>query len=203
MSRIVAFIDGFNMYHSIDGLRNDLKWLNYWELANAFVKKSDRLVRVLYFSAIATWDQGKVKRHNDYIKALQSVGVEAVLGKFKRVTRKCRNCRQQFQTFEEKETDVNIAIHLLKLAFKDEYDVALLFSGDSDLIPAVKSVRTVAPHKEIKVVIPYGRSSEDLKKHCDGSARIRKYHLEGCQFSDPLIVDSNKGISIAKPGSWK
>lgn len=107
-----------------------------------------------------------------------------------------------FQTFEEKETDVNIAIHMLKLAAQDRYDMALLFSGDSDLIPAVNAVKEFAPHKKIKVVIPYERSAEDLKKACDEVSKIKKTHLERNQFPNPLVVDQAKGINLRKPAEW-
>jgi len=44
----------------------------------------------------------------------------------------------------EKQTDVHIAVDLLALAFKQEYDAAVIFSQDSDLIPAVQEVFAVA-----------------------------------------------------------
>jgi uncharacterized LabA/DUF88 family protein len=47
--------------------------------------------------------------------------------------------------YEEKETDVSLAVSLLEDAAMDRYDVALLFSADSDLCPAVRAVRRVRP----------------------------------------------------------
>lgn len=41
---------------------------------------------------------------------------------------------------EEKGIDVLVAIHLVMGALRDEYDVAVLFSADSDLVPAVEAV---------------------------------------------------------------
>lgn len=204
MARVVAFIDGFNMYHSIDGKYNHLKWLNYNALANAFIAKSrERLAKVFYFSAYSRWNEEKKNRHMEYVRALEFTGVEAVLGKFKRVSKKCRAvCKKTYTTFEEKETDVNIAIYLLKLAFQDRYDKALIFSGDSDLIPAVKAVREIAPHKHIQVVIPVERPAEDLKKCCDSSAQVKIKHLASCQFPDPLVIDAARRIVIARPASW-
>ena len=43
--------------------------------------------------------------------------------------------------YEEKETDVNIAIAMLTDAVRDVYDIALLVSADSDLRPAVGAVK--------------------------------------------------------------
>lgn len=165
MDRVIAFVDGFNVYHSLDGVCDEYKWLNYSALANAFIAKSkERLRKIYYFSALAKWNPDKVSRHQNYIRALEFSGVDIVLGKFKKVTKRCRAlCKREYSTFEEKETDVNIAIYLLKLAMLDEYDKAIIFSCDSDLVPAVKAVRQVAPQKHIQVIISYNRSAEDLK----------------------------------------
>lgn len=206
MERVIAFIDGFNMYHSLANRKvGHLKWLNYWELANAFTqKKTQKLEAVYYFSAIVPWDTQKADRHKNYIKALQWAGVEVILGKFKRVTKECRaDCRKKYVTYEEKETDVNIAVHIARLAMEDRFDTALVFSGDSDMIPAVKLVREIAPHKHIKAVIPYARSAEDMKKTCDSNAKIKQAHLERNQFPDPVVVNAEKNVVIQKPQEWQ
>ena len=61
--------------------------------------------------------------------------------------RTCRVCRQPYRTFEEKQTDVNIAIKILETAVKDEWDIAYVVSGDSDLIPSLKAVKRLFPMK--------------------------------------------------------
>ena len=142
MEKVIAFIDGFNLYHSLrENGCNHLKWLNYCSLADAFVLKSkETLVKVIYFSALVSWDPNKEARHKLYIRALETQGVEVVLGKFKRVTKTCRaDCKKQYQTFEEKETDINIAVRMMLEASKNTVDKILLFSGDSDMIAGGKS----------------------------------------------------------------
>ncbi len=205
MERVAAFIDGFNLYHSLEEAKcQHLKWINYWNLADAFVVKSrEKLVKVFYFSAIVPWDQEKAARHKDFIKALEFVGVEIVLGKFKEVTKKCRAiCRQQYKTYEEKETDVNIAVTLLSEAVNDTYDRALLFSGDSDMIAGVRALRKLCPHKTITAVIPYMRSSIDLVNNCHSSAKIKKKHLEKNQFPSEIELKKGSGVFIRRPSAW-
>lgn len=204
-ARVAAFIDGFNMYHSLDenGLRQ-YKWLNYWALAEKFITAStEELTKVYYFSALAKWDTEKVARHQNYIKALRFVGVTPVMGNFKQVTRKCRECKRKYLTFEEKETDVNIAVYLTTMALRDEYDKALLFGADSDLIPAITTIQNLTPHKPIKVIFPFKRKSEHLRQTCIGeTARIKIKHLQTSIFSDPLVIDAEKGVTLEKPPSW-
>ncbi len=202
MNKVIAFVDGFNLYHSISESHSQYKWLDYNALANAFIAKSkEHLSKVYYFSAFAVWNPEKMARHKNYIKALELAGVEVVLGKFKKVRKKCRAlCKKRYTTFEEKETDVNIALYMLELAVREKYDKALLFSGDSDLIPAVKAVQRIAPQKQIQVVIPFGRSAQDLKNACDSSSKIKLKHLQKSQFPSE-ILDNGRCI-VKRPPSW-
>jgi uncharacterized LabA/DUF88 family protein len=86
-------------------------------------------------------------------------------GEFKRKDKFCRLCRREYRSSEEKQTDVNIALELFRLAYLDKYDRAVIISGDTDLIPAIKAVRATFPQKQIGVILPIGKSSEDLVKH--------------------------------------
>ena len=203
MNKVIAFIDGFNLYHSLvaAGL-HDLKWINYWNLADAFVKKQkEQLIKVFYFSALANWDKEKADRHRNYIRALESANVEVILGKFKRVTKTCRaDCRKEYKTFEEKETDINIAVTMLLEAANNTFDKALLFSADSDMIAGIRALKKMAPDKDIQVVIPYGRNSEDLEQCCHYVSRVNLRHLKRNQF--PPIITLKNGSTIEKPASW-
>lgn len=55
------------------------------------------------------------------------------------------------KSHEEKETDVNIAIHLVKDVFTDQLDRALIISADSDLVPAVQMAMAHNPTKQMSV----------------------------------------------------
>jgi len=51
----------------------------------------------------------------------------------------------KYQTYEEKRTDVNIAIKILEDAFLKKYDRAIIMSGDSDIVPSIESVKKNFP----------------------------------------------------------
>lgn len=160
MTNVIAYIDGFNLYHSINELnRPPLKWANLWSISESLLRDGEKLVGVKYFSAYTTWMPDRYYRHRQYTKALQAHGVELVLGQFKDKFLKCRHCGRQYQTKEEKETDVNIAISLVTDAALDRYDRAILISADSDMAPAIDSVRHQFPRKQVFVVAPPGRRS--------------------------------------------
>ncbi|MGH9730809.1 MAG: NYN domain-containing protein [Candidatus Acidiferrales bacterium] len=209
MARIAFFIDGFNLYHALDYCHaiaehrryQKYKWMSLRKLANLFVGPLDTLSEVLYFTALATWMPEKVERHKLFIHAQQSEGVTVIYGEFKRKDKKCSLCQKRYSTFEEKQTDVNIAIHLLQLAIQDRYDRAVIVSGDTDLIPAIKAVRLTFPNKQIGIMIPIGGSSEDLKKHADFRFKMREHHLASSRFPNSIILSD--GTTLECPTTWR
>lgn len=203
MNRVVFLVDGFNLYHAIaSSLRfRCYKWLDLVKLTKWFARPKDSVVGVYYFTALVTWNAEKLARHRTYIRALQSRGVNIVYGEFKRRDHMCRLCNRVYQTFEEKQTDVNIAIHLFRLAVADDFDTAVIVSGDSDLIPSMTAVRQTFPAKQIRVVIPIGRAAEALKKAADFSERMKEVHLRSSLF--PLEIDLGRGEILACPHKWR
>jgi uncharacterized LabA/DUF88 family protein len=202
MARVVFLVDGFNLYHALRAKREfeKYRWLDLARLCKCFMKKSDQLGGVYYFTSLATWDAGKARRHRTYIQALHSSGVNVVYGEFKLKDKVCRICRRTYQTFEEKQTDVNIAIHLFRLAMEDIYDTATIISGDSDLIPSIVAVKQVFPGKQIGIVLPIGRASESLKLRADFHMRMKRFHLESSTFSG--VVNLAGGGSVKSPDGW-
>ena len=112
----------------------------------------------------------------------------------------CRICNKTYQTFEEKQTDVNIAIHLFKLAVQDKYDKAFIISGDSDLIPSIRAVKTTFPNKQIGVIITIGRSAEMLKHTCDLYMKMKKKHLKASTLPD--VINIGKDKTLERPQRW-
>lgn len=92
-------IDGFNLYHSIRNAMTDNKlvggrWLDIYSLCRSYIYLfgTKAVVQdVLYFSALATHRPPQtIVRHKALIGAMQSTGVQVVLGKFKRKEILCR-----------------------------------------------------------------------------------------------------------------
>jgi uncharacterized LabA/DUF88 family protein len=206
MKRVCAYIDGFNLYHAIDGLHDHrLKWLNLCSLIKVFIDpKMHELGDVYYFSAFADWLPDARTRHISYVKALESVGVIPVMGKFKLKDRSCRKCGVTWKGHEEKETDVNIALRLLDDAYQDKYDIAIIVSRDSDLAPALKIVKDRFPEKILKIVTPPGaRHSKEMaqivgEKHL---ASIKTIHLQHNQFPE-IIVDADGKAITSRPEKY-
>jgi uncharacterized LabA/DUF88 family protein len=200
--RVSAFIDGFNFYHAVHDLgQPHLKWVNLRSLVETFAPAPQYTIsNIYYFSAFATWRPGAYARHRQFIAALRAAGVVTVMGRFKEKPRGCNACGRRWVDHEEKETDVNIALHLLLKAHQDEYDRAFLISGDSDLAPAVRMVRSEFPTKQVRILMPPARGySMDLVNSAGGLKAAKKMevaHLERCLL--PEQVRDASGSVVAK-----
>ncbi|MCA3456217.1 MAG: NYN domain-containing protein [Methylocystis sp.] len=156
--RVSVYVDGFNLYHALDDLaENHLKWLDLWALSETLIRADEALTAVKYFSAYATWIPESYRRHQRYVAALQSRGVQFIEGRFKETFRRCKGCGVRYTAHEEKETDVNIGAHLMADGLKDRFDRALVISADTDLNEAVTLARAETPTKQIHIVAPPGR----------------------------------------------
>lgn len=198
MDKVLFLVDGFNVYQALDEKQeyHKYKWMDYFALAKCFVTQNDKIVDVVLFTAYVVWNPDKKLRHRKLIQALESKGVKIVLGKFKHMDRKCRFCKRIYHTYEEKHTDVNIAIYLFQYAMNDDYDTAMIVTADSDLVPAVRAVKRNFPRKKIVLITPVGRSSRELQKLCDFRMKMKKKHLETSQFPDIVIIDTTKKITV-------
>jgi uncharacterized LabA/DUF88 family protein len=163
--------------------------------------KNEQLVDIIYFTALATWNLEKVRKHKLFIRANELKGVHVVYGEFKKRDKICSLCNKKYQTFEEKQTDVNIAIQLFKLSIEDKYDKAIIISGDSDLIPSIHAVRNTFPNKRIGVVIPIGRRADALKNACDFYMKMKEKHLSSAIMEHRIKINHNEYIE--GPQDWK
>jgi len=129
-------------------------------------------------------------------------GVKVILGKFKLRDKECPLCKKTYKTYEEKQTDVNISVKLFQCAHNNTFDKGILITGDSDIIPSVRAVKENFPTKRIGVVIPIGRSADELKKVCHLNMKMKEIHLKNSQFPDKMIIDDKNNIFLERPSTW-
>ena len=211
MNRVHFLVDGFNLYHSLREAERDagvgLRWLDLRGLLESYRhviggRPTTREIRC--FSALAhhrlPQDPGVVQRHRTYLRALESTGVRVHLGRFKACEQVCKCCRRTYQRFEEKETDVALAVALLEALLDPETDTVVLVSGDTDLSPALRAGRARFPDKRIGIAFPYRRLSEELKRLGDFHWRLKPARYASHQLPDPLCLGD--GTRLAKPAGW-
>ncbi len=119
MYRVIVYIDGFNLYY---GLREKnwrcYYWLDVHKLANNLLKPNQRLIAIRYFTARikagSEKAQQKKKRQNTYLDALGTLpNTNLHFGNYLKKVQRCNRCDSTWFTYEEKMTDVNIAVKLL------------------------------------------------------------------------------------------
>lgn len=207
--RTIVFVDGFNLYHSLDAKPEYHKYkrLNIRGLATSFLTRSHEIVDTYFFTALPTWhpDTGKIERHRKLVEVYSDMGIKVRWGVFRQTVRECKICQSSYIAHEEKRTDVNIAVAMLDLAYQGAYDTACLISGDSDLIPGISKVRERFPATSFRLIIPIGRMADELKRACGGSrcaSQITNDHLARNQLPNPFAKISDPTRMIYKPYSW-
>lgn len=207
--RTAFYIDGFNLYYGAVRQTPALKWLDIAKYCRLLRPNDDiRLIR--YFSALVT---GPTRANQEvYLRALATTPlVEVTLGRFKNKNVKCgvlactTTSNKWFLMPEEKRTDVNIAVFMLDDAYRDLCDQFVIFSGDSDLVPAVNMVRLRFPKKKIIVYVPSRNPLRGAAVELRTSAHVDRtlplLLLSKSQFAD--TIPDGAGGTLTRPSSWK
>lgn len=198
--RVNVYVDGFNLYHALDDLHDDsLKWLCLRRLSESIIRGDEQLRSVKYFSAFATWMPESMLRHRAYVEALKCEGVKFIEGNFKKKFLKCKVCGAQYHTHEEKETDVNIAIHLIKDTFLDDFDRAIVISADTDMASAVAMARQLSGTKRIDVVCPPGRFGR--ARSLNPLFELPKGKIKAARLAEKY--ETGTGTSVSVPAKYR
>ena len=208
--RTYIYIDGLNLYYR--ALRNThCKWLDLLSLCERALQSHHRILKIKYFTTRVLEipnDPQKRARQNSYLHALQHYHPEKIeihLGRFLRkpawhpLADPAKNGQMvEVIRMEEKETDVNLAVHLLNDAWKDRYDCAVLVTNDSDMAEGMRLTKLEHPGKRLGLLSPDPKHhSLELRRHADFSMRLKPRWLRGSQLPNPI-----PGTNFRKPSSW-
>ena len=199
--RVIVYVDGFNLYFGMKeaGFEN-CKWLDLHLLASNLLKPNQELIQVKYFTSRVGNNPDKQKRQATYIEALETANVKILYGHYQSNTIECKRCGNIWPSYNEKMTDVNIATQMLIDAYQDNFDMAMLISGDSDLVPPIKAIHTLFPQKRVFVAFPPKRRNSSVALNARGSIIIGRKNLLDSQFLDEL--EKKDGYILRKPSDW-
>ena len=202
--RAMVYVDGFNLYYGLrsKGWRH-LYWLDPVALSKRLLRHGQSLAGVRYFTARLSGHQADKKaRQAAFLSALETLPSLTIhYGHFLQKTRSCMHCGARWSVYEEKMTDVNVAVHLLGDAQDNLFDTAFILSGDSDLASPVEAVLARYPHKRVIVAFPPGRRSDRLRRVASGAFVLGRNVLKECQLPHTL---ERKGRSpVTRPASWR
>ena len=200
--RVIAYIDGYNLYFGLlDARLQTSRWLDLHGVCTSLLKPGQRLELVRYFTTSVRNDPDAAKRQATFIDALRATGgIEIDFGVFLSKTMTCRSCNAQWTKNDEKRTDVNIAVRLLNDAYDDRFDMAMMVSGDSDLVPIVESVRERFPRKRVIVASPPKRWSTDLAQSARAAFQVSRAAVRSNRLPDPVVTP--EGVELRAPPGW-
>ena len=208
---MLCLVDGFNLYHSLRDCERDtgarVRWLDVRSMCASLLHVLPgecSLGEIVFFSALAHHVErnhpGTIDRHLRYLDALRATGVTVRLGQFKRRDAVCPVCGAVRPRYEEKETDVAIASRLLAAESRRRFGVALLVTGDTDLVPAITTARAEPDPLVVAVAFPYRRVNRQLRSAADTSLRLSTKSYRRHQL--PMTLPGPEGRVLARPQAW-
>lgn len=157
MPRVMVFMDGSNLHWARriynQQNRTDLK-IDYQKFVNVIVGNRELVRAIYYCSKPDSPSEGQQK----FIAYLRSIGIQVVEKLLK--TRTDVVTKRMFSV--EKGVDVALAVDLVQLAWENAYDVALIVSGDSDYIGAIRVI--MSKGKNVEVVSFKNALSRELRE---------------------------------------
>lgn len=167
IKRTVVFFDGQNLFHAAQeafGYRHP----NYdaIKLAAAICQPRGWTLGKIHFYTGVHEARRNPFWHTYWMNKLTvmgSYGVKTIPRRLRYRNRRVElpdGSRFSFPTAEEKGIDVRIAVDLIRMAHHGEYDVALIFSQDQDLVEVAEEIRVIAKEQNrwIKLASAFPRS---------------------------------------------
>lgn len=193
--RAFLFIDSSNFYHTLKD-SNALAWFSYADLYKELSKQYN-ITKVFFYDAVKSIDiepeqySKQQIYHQSLVKSIPNLALRLrklrYLGANNRVeeelkkTNFCEKCLQKVRGFllraglvklsKEKGIDIMLATDMIRAAFEEQFDIALIATGDADFVPAVKMVQTFK--KEVVNIHFYSNSASELRNTCNSHKLIQ------------------------------
>ena len=171
--RVMIFIDGSNLYHSLKGYFKRTN-VDIGKFSHKLLEKR-RLIRIYYYNArIGRKEEPERYRNQQaFFDSVSSIPYcELRLGRLVYVN------WPNTPPFE-KGIDIQLTTDLLTHSYKDNYDVAILVTGDSDYVGALQAVKDNGKHIEV-ALFGKGQTSRPLREVTDRVVPIDNHLLRGC-----------------------
>lgn len=218
--RAIVYIDGFNLYY-LCLKKTAHRWLNLEALAKAVMPATCSIVAVKYFTARAS---GRVKpdapkKQQAYLNALKSTPIVKTIYGRHQVSEKWSGLVQpphflprhhlpsgtildvaKVWKTEEKGSDVNLGVHLVRDAAKGFFDVAGVLTNDTDLCSAIEMACTDFG-RTVHLLAPTSNPATSLVNVATSVRHVMPYIGPSRYFPDPVILPGS-GKRIFKPTTW-
>jgi uncharacterized LabA/DUF88 family protein len=153
LAGLLVLVDGLNLFHSLrsqDTNKTDLNIASLSEtLANNF---GVEVGEIIYATALAEHsDKPSRQKQFGYLEKLWTSGVKILTTQFRSQLETCNYCGSNSRKYVEKQTDVAIASNLVAKVLDGGFEHVLLFSADTDFLPAIEIAKSLRPRVEIRI----------------------------------------------------
>jgi uncharacterized LabA/DUF88 family protein len=172
--RVIVLLDGSNFYHRLKdrelNFKNILKF-NYKDFAEWLAEKR-KIVARIYYVGLVRKEAGNSKSEKlasdqqRLFAYLKNQGWEIKTGYM----------MKHDKNYKEKGVDVKLAVDVLDFAYQNKYDIAIVVSSDTDLIPAISRARELK--KKIEYVGFAHRPSFGMQRYANISRLLTKSDLK-------------------------
>jgi uncharacterized LabA/DUF88 family protein len=171
--RVMIFIDGSNLYHSLKGYFKKTD-IDIGRFSQKLLLKR-RLLRIYYYNAMVGRRE-EPERYRRQQAFFANVG--AIPYCELRLGRLVYNNWPNVPPYE-KGVDIQLATDLLTHSFKNNYDIAILVAGDSDYVGALQAVKDNGKNVEV-ALFGKERTSRPLREVADRVITIDRRLMRGC-----------------------
>ena len=217
MKRTIVYIDGFNLYYrALKPLGH--RWMNIAALAAAVLPDSNQITAINYYTARVSGrvDQAAPARQHAYFRALESLPlVDIHYGNFLTMEKWSGlvhppQFRPEFTLppgasphvayvwkTEEKGSDVNLGVHLVRDAFTHAFDEAAVLTNE-----LIWPSQSASPRGKRAARDAADAGFQTVNVSCGVSSHVRHIqpYLGPCVFPDPVVLAN--GRTVAKPAGW-
>ena len=138
-----------------------------------FIVGDRKLVRTYYYTAPLDMnkDEEKYSKQQRFFERLKKISdFELILCRMQKVKIDGKTI------YQVKEDDIHLAVDMVKLAYNNAYDTAILVSSDGDFVPAIQAVKETG--KRVENIGFKTKFSWHLKQKCDRFRQISKKEVE-------------------------
>jgi len=178
--RVALFFDGKNHMKDLRRAAED-RWIDHGALADWIVAHvgGERMVGAYYYTGVPNPQEDSSDRRalSDLLDELEKKAGFFVKRFNRRAsTRDCPHCARIIAYTEEKMVDTSLVADMITLATRDAYDIAVVFSGDLDVAPALTAAQALGKQAWIATFGDFGLSRSltraawdrvDLLEHFD------------------------------------
>jgi uncharacterized LabA/DUF88 family protein len=212
MLETIVYVDGFNLYYrALRGTQH--KWLDLVALTRAVLPATNHITRINYYTARVSGrtDPDAPRRQHAYLRALETQPLVRIhYGNFLTNKKWAGLVDPPVDHFrptpvvayvwktEEKGSDVNLGVHLVRDAFQNAFAEAAVLTNDTDLCEPIRIV-TQELNKRVILLAPDTKSATRLQNVATSVRHVAPY-IGPCQLPNPIT--SPNGRQIQKPPSW-